>query len=130
MGSEEMESTLLATAQTERRQYRRLAMRLPMEYSPAGKGEPQALRTTSSNISTGGLYFEVDPIEGISTPELNSLLNVSLTVPPGDGHFPYEGKVTGTAEVVRCDRLASPGGEAPARIGIGVRFREPLKLAF
>ena len=125
-----MESPLLDTLQKERRQYRRLTIRLPMEYSPATRGEPQALRTTSSNISTSGLYFEMDLIEGAAIPQVNSVLNVSLTVPPGDGYFPYEGQVTGTAEVMRCDELAPKRGDTPARIGVGVRFREPLKLAF
>jgi hypothetical protein len=127
-GEEEMESTLLATAQTERRRYRRLAIRLPMEYSPAGQGEAQ--RTTTSNISTSGLYFEVHLTQGTLAPELNSLLNVSLTIPPGDGYFPYAGQVTGTAEVVRREQLVAHRGDTPARIGIGVRFSEPLKLAF
>ncbi len=125
-----MESPMLATVETERRQYRRLAIRLPMECSPAGKGEAQSLRTTCSNVSTSGLYFEMDLIEGVPTPQPKAVLNLSLTVPPGDGYFPYEGRVTGTAEVVRCDQLAPHRGDIPARLGVAVRFREPLKLAF
>ena len=116
--------------QQERRQYRRLAIRLPMEYSAVDNGEHRALRTVSSNISTSGLYFEIDLIEGAPIPQLNSFLNVSLTVPPGDGYFPYEGQVTGTAEVVRCDPLEPQRADAPARLGVGAKFREPLKLAF
>ena len=118
------------TMQQERRQYRRLAIRLPVEYFDLRDDGRRSLRTTSSNISTSGLYFEVDLIEGAPVPQLNSVLNVSVTVPPGDGYFPYEGQVTGTAEVVRCDHLAPQRNGDPARIGVGARFRDPLKLAF
>lgn len=116
--------------QQERREYRRLSIRLPMEYFDTHDDQRRVLRTVSGNISTSGLYFEVDLIDGIRTPALNSVLDVALTVPPGDGYFPYEGQVTGKAEVVRCERFEPANPETPARIGIGVRFREPLKLAF
>jgi hypothetical protein len=124
------ESPRRGVMEQERRQYRRLAIRLPLEYFAANDSEQRSLRTVSGNISTSGLYFEVDMIEGAPIPQMNSVLNVSLTVPPGDGYFPYEGQVTGTAEVVRCDHLAPQRPDAPARIGVGARFREPLKLAF
>ncbi|NLE59285.1 MAG: hypothetical protein GX616_13065 [Planctomycetes bacterium] len=101
-----------------------------MEYSAVDNGDHRVLRTVSSNISTNGLYFEMDLIEGAPVPHLSSLLSVSLTVPPGDGYFPYEGQVTGMAEVVRCDPLEPQRADAPARLGVGARFREPLKLAF
>ena len=118
------------TMEQERRQHRRLSIRLPLEYFDLRDDERRSLRTMSSNISTSGLYFEVDLVEGAPVPQLNSVLNVSVTVPPGDGYFPYEGQVTGTAEVVRCDRLDPQRSNAPARIGVGARFRDPLKLAF
>jgi c-di-GMP-binding flagellar brake protein YcgR len=118
------------TMQQDRRQYRRLDIRLPLEYFDLRDDERRALRTISSNISTSGLYFEVDLVEGAPMPQLNSVLNVSVTVPPGDGYFPYEGQVTGTAEVVRCDHLAPQRNGDPARVGVGARFRDPLKLAF
>lgn len=86
-------------------------------------------RSTTRNISTGGLYFEVDVPEAASRPEVNSLMAVELTVPPGEGYFPYEGRVRSVAEVLRCERLDGP--EAPSRrFGVAARFREPLKLAF
>ncbi len=116
--------------QQDRRRDRRLDIRLPVEYFDLRDEEPRSLRTISSNISTSGLYFEVDLIEGTPVPQLNSVLNVSVTVPPGEGHFPYEGQVTGTAEIVRCDRLASQRNGDPDRVGVGARFRNPLKLAF
>ena len=114
----------------ERRQYRRLAIRLPLEYFATEDGEPRTLRTISSNISTSGLYFEVDLIDGAPVPQPNAVLSVALIVPPGDGYFPYEGQVTGTAEIVRCDPLEPQRADAPARLGVGARFREPLRLSF
>lgn len=87
----------------------------------------------TANISTGGLYFEVDLLDEVPPPEVHSMLNVELTVPPGDGYFPYEGRVTSTAEVLRCDSLREPPTErpgGPARVGVAARFREPLKLVF
>jgi c-di-GMP-binding flagellar brake protein YcgR len=117
----------------ERRQYRRLAIRLPLEYYAVEDGHQRALRTVSTNISTGGLYFELELIEDAPVPRVNSLLNVALTVPPGDGHFPYESQVSSTAKIVRCEPLATPAPtqtDTPARLGVAACFCEPLKLAF
>ncbi len=117
----------------ERRQYRRLAIRLPLECSPPDQGRDGAIRTVTSDVSTGGVAFEIDQLEGVTVPPVSSLLNIELTVPPGDGHFPYEGRVTGVAEVVRCDRrprTTASRADAPARFGVAARFREPLRLAF
>jgi len=117
----------------EKRQHRRLAIGLPLEYYPKHLGKERALRTVTRNISTGGLYFEADLLDSAPAPEVNSLLKVELTVPPGDGYFPYEGRVTSVAEVLRCEALphAQPGwaGGTP-RVGVAARFREPLRLAF
>lgn len=97
-------------------------------------GLGRAVRTITGNISTGGLYFEMDLLdEDMPTPQLHSMLNIDLTVPPGDGYFPYEGRVRAAAEVVRCDPArpaASRHTETPTRLGIGARFRDPLKLVF
>lgn len=116
-----------------RRQHRRLNIRLPVECYPATLDRQHAVRTVTNNISTGGLYFEVDLIDGVSEPTPQSLLHVELTVPPGDGHFPYEGRLNSVAEVIRCDRLGTfQNPELPTheRLGVAARFREPLKLLF
>ena len=121
------------TVDRERRQHRRLAIRLPLECYPADAGRDHALRTVTANISTGGLYFEIDRMEGVSVPEPNRRLHVELTVPPGDGHFPYQGRVSSVAEVARREDIPppSPADTAhPARVGLAAKFLEPLRLAF
>jgi len=117
----------------DQRQHRRLAIRLPLECSPRDLWEERPMRTVTTNISTGGVYFEADLIDDVSVPRLHSLMDIALTVPPGDGYFPYEGRVTSVAEVIRCDPLKIPesaGPETTPRVGIAARFKEPLRLSF
>ena len=117
----------------ERRQHRRLSIRLPLECCPKDGPKERTMRTVTKDIGTGGVYFEADLLEGMPAPELDSLLDIELIVPPGDGHFPYEGRVTSIAEVVRCEPLEPPpsaGAETPLRAGVAARFKEPLRLAF
>ena len=117
----------------ERRQYPRLAMQLPLEFYPADGDRGHMLRTTTTNISPGGLMFEADVLNGAPVPAEHSFINVELTVPPGDGHSPYEGSVRSVAEVLRCQRIESdvaPTGLPHRRLRIAARFHEPLKLAF
>ena len=114
----------------ERRQHRRLEIRLPLECSSAeSSGRPATFRTVTFNISTGGVYFETEA----SDIKPGMRLNLELTVPPGDGHFPYQGHVTGTAEVVRVEPLApktDAGGKTRGWSGVATRFDERLKLSF
>lgn len=117
----------------ERRSHRRLAIRLPLECRRAESDREQVFRAVTSNISTGGLYFELDLPEGAEALAARSQLNVDLTVPPGEGHFPYQGRLSSVAEVLRCEPLtnghaSTPGG--PRRIGVAAQFCEALKLAF
>jgi len=117
----------------ERRQFRRLDIKLPLECSPCGAEQDSALRTTTKNVSSGGIYFEFSLFEGLSAPKANSLMNIKLTVPPGDGYFPYVGCVKSVAEVVRCEELPQAGnGDSglPLRVGVAAKFQEQLRLAF
>ena len=123
----------LANMSKERRQYRRLDIRLPLECLPEEAEQEDVLRTVTRDISTSGLYFELPLFKGMSAPKPNSLFNIQLTVPPGDGYFPYVGRVTSVAEVVRCEPLVVSEEKQsgfPPRVGIGAKFREPLKLTF
>ncbi len=117
---------------SERRSHRRLAIRLPLECTADQDGRPHIWRAVTANISTGGLYFEADSLNGMPDLPTAQTLEVELTVPPGEGHFPYEGRVRSVAEVTRRDLLPPNGDGRPARqrVGIAARFRDPLKLSF
>lgn len=113
--------------ETERRQHRRLQIQLPVEFYPESQGRQAACRTITKDISSGGIYFEVDgePLKK------GTRVHLELTVPPG-AHFPYEGRVKSTADVVRIERIqpADDHADAPsARFGIGARLRH-WELAF
>ncbi|NLX13283.1 MAG: PilZ domain-containing protein [Phycisphaerales bacterium] len=120
----------------DRREHRRLNIRLPVEYRPNNKSASGAIRTVTENISTGGVYCEMDMLEGVTLPQVGSVWEVELIVPPGDGYYPYHGRATSMVEVIRwCDPSSSATvsrAEPPChrRVGIAARFSEPLKLAF
>jgi len=59
-------------------------------------------------------------------PSIGAKMELELTIPPGEGHFPYAGKVRGTGTVLRCGRIPS---DQP-RWGVAARFDEPLALDF
>ncbi|MDY6958222.1 MAG: PilZ domain-containing protein [Halobacteriota archaeon] len=112
---------------SERRSHRRLIYQLPVQWSPVDRDSSEAHGGRTRNVGSGGVYFETES-DGL-TP--GSLCRIELTVPPGEGHFPYPGHVRGIGEVVRVDRIegSSGNGNAP-RFGVAARFREPLKLLF
>ena len=115
--------------QDDRRTHRRLRLALPVECVPLDSEEEPARRGMTCNIGSGGLYFETDA--GDFSP--GSMWRLSLTVPPGEGHFSYTGQVHGTAEVLRVDHLPGEGtirAGARHRWGVAARFRENLELRF
>jgi hypothetical protein len=114
----------------ERRQHRRLIIRLPMECAAADSSADGVLRANTNNISTGGLYFEVEVADAAAAPLPQSLIKVDLIVPAGQGHFPYEGRVSAAAQVLRCDPLDAVKVPRSRRVGIAAQFREPLRLDF
>jgi hypothetical protein len=128
-GSPEEAAQLSQMIRQERRKDRRLDIRLPVECSFPGQARSAAYRTVTLNVSTGGLYFETEAID--IRPGM--LVRFELTVPPGDGHFPYQGRVTGLGEVVRVAPLRSKldaAGLTRNWVGVGTRFKENLKLSF
>ncbi|MBN1344236.1 MAG: PilZ domain-containing protein [Phycisphaerae bacterium] len=109
--------------QTERREHRRLDICLPIAVSSLDEQQESTPRATSTiNISTGGVYFGTDEPD----PQPGALLSLELTIPPGQGHFPYEGRISGFGVVVRVDELDHPSG----RWGVAAQFRESPKLFF
>lgn len=112
----------------ERRQHRRLQIQLPLEFYPESSGRQSTYRTITRDISSGGIYFEVDH-EPVHEPlEAGTEIHLELTVPPG-AHFPYEGRVKATASVVRIEPADDTPDGRPNRFGIGARL-EHWELAF
>jgi hypothetical protein len=117
----------------EKRHHRRLNIRLPLEFQSTEDERNYKIRTVTRNISTGGVYFELDLMPGVRAPSLYSRLDIDLVVPPGDGYFPYQGKVSSEGEVVRCHHLNHSNTDrldGHSRVGVAARFRKPLKLSF
>lgn len=114
------------TSKQERRKHRRLDIRLPLQYCGGADSGVDVCRTVTRNISTGGLYFETDD------PELRpgTVIEMELTIPPGEGHSPYQGRITSVAEVIRVDDLGPTSSAATRRIGVATHFCNSLKLAF
>lgn len=116
----------------ERRQHRRLSIRLPLDCYEGNQRANGLSRAVTRDISPGGLAFEVELAPDAEPPAIHSLLTLELVVPPGDGHFPYEGHVRSLAEVTRCDVLqtALSDPNLPRKLEVAARFREPIKLLF
>lgn len=108
----------------ERRSYQRLDIRLPVEVLIVGD-ESSPIRTTTRNVGAGGLYFEIPS----GSLEAGANVRLSLSVPPGAGYFPYSGRGTSVAEVLRLDSL-SPETHGSSRVGVAARFSQPLKFEF
>jgi c-di-GMP-binding flagellar brake protein YcgR len=102
----------------ERRAYRRLDLRLPILVQPS---PAKAEGLTTSNISAGGMYFQVP---GGGAPQVGSHVAFELVVPPGAGYSASAGRIKGRGEIVRTD---SGEGEAA---GVAVRFTETLAMRF
>ena len=113
--------------QADRRKHQRLAIRLLLDCRRPGEAQPA--RAFTQDISTGGVAFELDLPTGSPRPEPQSVLGLDVRVPPGAGHSPYEGRVSATAEVLRCDRTADARSGCD-RYAVAVRFKQPLQLQF
>ena len=110
----------------DRRQHRRLALRLPVECRRADGGGVCVVRTITQNISTGGLYIEVD------SPEFRSgdRLKIELTMPAAEGVAPYAGRATCEAEVLRVRSIAGHEADRFDRHGIAAGFVGPLRMSY
>ena len=108
----------------ERRKHRRLPIRLPVE-CVGGEGDRRLVyRTVTRDVSCGGLCFDADAEEfAVGTP-----IEFQLQIPPGEGYFPSAGRVRGSGQVVRVDRLPASG--TPPRFAIAASFAGPLKPVF
>jgi len=116
----------------DQRAHRRLTIQLPVGCVSQDAGWARAIRGATLDISTGGIYFEADVPPSIFRLPTDAILDIELTIPPGDGHFPYEGHLQSIAQVVRWKELGevNSAGSGRRRVGVAARFREPLRLAF
>lgn len=116
----------------ERRAHPRLAIRLPVAYRPVGSPNGAFHHHYTTNVGPGGIQFTL-----LGTgPLVGDRLEVELSIPPGEGHFPYAGRIRGNGTVVRCQPSSRGLPNAANRVGgpqrwaIAARFDEPLALEF
>ncbi|MCK4629250.1 MAG: PilZ domain-containing protein [Sedimentisphaerales bacterium] len=112
----------------EKRRYRRLDIRLPLDFRPENINRGNVWHTVTQNVSTGGTYFETT-LDDIN---VGDRLSLAIGVDPQDHRFPPEGKITSVGEVVHVNSIdIQSSGENPAlaRYGIGVKFSQTLKLS-
>ncbi len=109
----------------ERRSYRRLDITLPIECLPVESDGEAVCRGVARSVGSGGLYFETET----DAFKPGTTWKLALTVPPGEGHFPYAGQVKGVAEILRVENLAGTASDN-RRFGVAARFSEHLELRF
>jgi len=103
----------------ERRRFQRLKLRLPISRLSPCPDSPDETPLRTSNISAGGMYFELPADKG---PEAGAEIAFELTIPPGEGYASSASRIRGSGRVVR---------EAPCRegtVGVAVAFTQPLAL--
>ena len=116
-----------ASLPPERRKHRRLQMHLPLEFRRVTESAAGKYHSVTRDVSTGGIYFET----AMDDLRKGELLDIEMTIPPGEGHFPYQGRVSSVARVVRTEKPSgSAGPTANRRMGVGAAFRESFKLSF
>lgn len=111
---------------SERRAHRRMDVRLPVELRLSGPGDSAVARAATKNVSTGGMYVELD-----SSPfKRGDRLAVRLTLPPREGVFPYEGRASCTAEVIRVELASGSDSAGDRPCGVAARFLDRIRLDF
>ena len=113
----------------EKRVHRRLQVNLPLDYRRADSYRPSVSRTTTVNVSTGGVYFET----AATDLQVGDRLLLDLGIPHDDNRFPQHGKISTGGQVVRTTIVEDGpvgGGTPPARRGVAVRFQDAFKLTF
>ncbi len=122
-GRREAAEVELAAGQDDRRTHRRLEIRLPVECRALRGDSTHIVRTLTNNVSTGGLYLELDAADFSE----GERIDIEIALPPAEGVSPYPGKARCQAEVVRVREL---GANTTARYGIAARFLDRLRMSF
>ncbi len=113
----------------EKRVHRRLEMKLPLEYRYAKLSAGKTLQSTTTNISTGGLYFETTN----ETLQPGDVLTFKVGIPADDTRFPKHGTISTEGKVVRSRPVDDNGNgedEVITRFGVAAEFQKGFKLRF
>ena len=110
----------------ERRRDRRLEVPLPIEFRLARDEGDLIVHTVTRNISSGGLYLELD------SPDFKpgDRVDVELSLPAAEGVSPYPGRAAVQVEILRVTPLDDRRGAAHSRYGLAARFLEPLRFSY
>lgn len=84
------------------------------------------VRTLTGNISTGGMYLELDDADF----QPGDRLQVELTLPPAEGVSVFEGRASSSAEVLRVLPPVDDSLPARRRFRIACRFLDRLRLSY
>jgi hypothetical protein len=108
----------------DRRAHRRLAMRLPTTLRGMQDAGP-VVRGVTDNISTGGLYIELD--RRAFRP--GDRIGVEVEIPPDEGVSAYPGIGVCEAQVLRCGPAHRDDGGNP-RFGLAARFLDLMRMRY
>ncbi len=97
-------------AQLERRRHPRLPIRVPIDLA-AADGTAIAAMAVTTDVASGGLRFQTDHAAPVAGDEIT----FTLTIPPGDGHWPYPCTLRGRGCVLRA--AATPGRAGAVAVG-------------
>jgi len=111
----------------ERRKDARIELRIPVELRQERPDGTNVLRTVTHNISSSGIYVEVDDADFTVGEEIG----VELTIPPAEGVSPYPSRASCPARIRRIARLGGPGSSLleNARVGVAAEFLKRLRLS-
>jgi hypothetical protein len=87
---------------------------------------PHVVRTITQNISTGGMYLELDSADF----QPGDRLDIELTVPAAEGVSSNEGRARCTAEVLRVPPVRDGAKGAVKRYGVATRFLNRLRISY
>jgi len=110
----------------ERRGHRRIAIRLPVEIRQRRADGLYVVRTITRNLSTGGMFVELDTADFRSADRLD----VELRIPAAEGVSPYQGRASCAAEVLRVQEIPAGESESDRQFGIAVRFLDKLRINY
>jgi hypothetical protein len=118
--------------QKERRQYRRIPLKLAVLCQKAGLMEGRLYTGNTVNICPGGVLMEINGA-GL---QVGELVNLEMAVPPTEGLLEYGGRFSTYARILRIQppRHASPdevmAGEGSDLFRIAMEFCEVPRLQF